>query len=225
MVAGDYQAEQELVPGMQPVIMSDKRNFSYPHQSPVMSTVPLDFHSADDSPEISFNKMVQQFFANNPMGFKYTGKIDGIVNPELINVIKSFELAYLAKHGIPIQVVIGSRINQKGFQEAVRATQQTKQQPEKPQEKKPEEVSSLTKAFQTFFSQAQPIIGKVYSGPVDGQINAELIGAAKKAEDALATGIKNNKIKGMLWNDVKKNFNTSPEDLKQALSLIANKNQ
>ncbi len=81
--------------------------------------------------------------------------------------------------------------------------------------------NDLIKQFQNFFSQNQPVIGKIYSGPIDGIVNNELISAAKKTENQINQTLNNNGASGMLWNNNSKIFNTSTVDLLNALILIS----
>lgn len=79
----------------------------------------------------------------------------------------------------------------------------------------------LIKSFQMFFSKAQPIIGKLYSGPIDGIVNPDLTKAAKNTESIISKKINNTEIIGSLWNDNKKTFNTTTNDLSSALQIIS----
>lgn len=87
--------------------------------------------------------------------------------------------------------------------------------PEQNQQDK--KVDGLIKEFQTFFAQNQPIIGQLYSGPIDGQLNDKIVSAAKQAEGIIGSKI-GQSVAGQIWNG--KGFNTSTTDVKTALSLI-----
>lgn len=91
-----------------------------------------------------------------------------------------------------------------------------------------QELSSDTKPddsirqFQQYLSKSNPVIGTVYSGPIDGIVNKELISAAKKVESYISSSLGNNDVYGMLWNDSKNTFNTTVGDLSESLSLLSN---
>lgn len=88
-------------------------------------------------------------------------------------------------------------------------------------DKKILENERLISSFQSFFSTFQPLIGKLYSGPIDGLVNNELISAAQTTEKILSEAVNQPKVKGMLWNSSAKTFNTNPNDLKEALNLAS----
>jgi len=67
------------------------------------------------------------------------------------------------------------------------------------------------KVWESFLSESLPIVGKVYEG--------DLVSAAKKMEAFIGKAI-GKPMNGMIWNDAKKQFNTTTDDVKKALDLI-----
>ena len=76
------------------------------------------------------------------------------------------------------------------------------------------------KIFQSFFSKSLPIVGKLYSGPIDGIYNDQLQVAAKNIEDTISkeTGAS---AAGLVFNSSAKTFNTTVDDIESALKLIS----
>lgn len=71
--------------------------------------------------------------------------------------------------------------------------------------------NGLNQAFQNLLSENLPIVGTLYNG--------DLIDAAKKLEMAIGKEI-NIPMSGMIWNDQKKQFNTTPDDIRKSLDII-----
>jgi len=207
------------------VIPSDKRDFS--RSTPDWAiTFPRDTNIADDMDP--FIKQVQQMM-KNPAGlglkfFAYAGPIDGLTTGKwyshLLNVLIQFGWALKKKFpnkSIPT-IVSGGKLNRGAFQNAVSIALK-KETPKEKTEEVTKENSSI-KAFQLFFSKDQPVIGKLYSGDVDGKMNDELAAAAQAAESAIGKAIESKSVHGVLFSDNK--FNTSVDDLKGALLLVKN---
>lgn len=72
------------------------------------------------------------------------------------------------------------------------------------------------KVWESFLSQNLPVVGNVYTG--------DMASAGKKIEAAIGKAI-NKSMAGIIWNDSKKTFNTTPDDVKKALDLIAAKSE
>jgi deoxyxylulose-5-phosphate synthase len=226
----DLPSSREFIESVDWVIPSDKRNFS--RSTPDWAvTFPKDSSLADDKKEKAdkaanqFAKNVQQLMRTGPLGARYSGPVDGKVNPALLASLRKFESALQFQTG---ESVIGSIvfannvISQSGIQNAMKILRKhlgigTKKKTDKPAA---EASSQIIKSFQSFFSATQPLIGSLYSGPADGKVNPQLIAAAKQAENAIASAIGNKSAHGALWSDKSKTFNTSPSDLKGALQLI-----
>lgn len=193
---------QENVSATQQVIPSDARDFSRPKE-------PNDSSMANDSQIIGdpFIIQVQKFMKSHG----YIGSEDGVINSELLSVLRNFENIIQSKTGKPVigTIVKGNKIDPKGFQEATGLSQPLSHS-----------IDNTIISFQQFLSTAHPLIGILYKGALDGKINDELIYAAKNAEDIIANAINNPKAHGMLWNENIKNFNTSISDLQQSLNLI-----
>ncbi len=84
----------------------------------------------------------------------------------------------------------------------------------------PPQPSDVIKQFQTFLSKSQPIIGTVYTGPIDGLPNDALAAASTQVEQYLSKAV-GKSAAGLLWNNSTKNFNTSTNDLAEALKLLS----
>ena len=211
----------------QGTVMSDNRDFSRPGQPYQSSGVPMDSLMADAPPTPNpFVKQVQTMMRSNPLGPSYLGPIDGITSLYLLDIVKTFQTAISAKAGKTITIVTGNSISPGAFAEAM----QILKEPAKKEEIKP--VSDTTsplpssdtiKSFQSFFAANQPVIGKLYSGPIDGITNIELESAAKKAEALISAAIKKD-VNGVIWNPNSKTFNTTTADISNALQLIAKHN-
>lgn len=233
----DLATNFDLVSATQPIVMSDQRDFERPQDFPISSTVSLDLNQAED--EDPFIKSVQQFMKNNPLGPSFSGSIDGKSSPELKNLLQRFELALQAKTGQSVigTIVSGGSIKPQGFANALKLLKiQPKEEPKESKETKeelkensPETKSEIkpdqvVKSFQSFLSQSHPIIGNPYKGPIDGIINPDLVSAAKEAESIIAKNINEPAVNGSLWNDKSKSFNTTTQDLEQAIDLINKQN-
>lgn len=72
--------------------------------------------------------------------------------------------------------------------------------------------TNLNLAYQSFFSKSHPIIGKLYSGPKDGKMNAELKAAVNAAEAKIGSEI-GSSVSGMI-------LATNPADVQGALAAI-----
>ena len=83
--------------------------------------------------------------------------------------------------------------------------------------------SEIIKSFQQYFSQTQAFLGKLYSGPIDGKINQQIIQSAQQAENKLQELCKDQHFQGKIWNG--KSFSTSVNDLQTALELISKSNK
>lgn len=203
-------------------------------------TFPRDMNIAEDSAKGTdlFTKRVQEFMATGPMGAKYSGPTDGKYNLDLILSLQDLRSKLQAK--IPLSVGslgLAGKLNKgsvralfaayqkyaadlKSEQSSFSYIQKVKNEKAPAKPATPTNTGATIKAFQMFLSQPQPLIGRVYQGPVDGQANDNLIAAAKQVESVIATYIGNKEVHGSLWNDSTKNFNTTPADVKSALSII-----
>ena len=179
------------------VVPQEDRNFHYPKEPFYMSTIPGDLNNADDGNDAI--KKLQEFMKSN---FGYNGLIDGKINQDLINSTLNFEKTLKSKN-ITIQIVKNNTIDLNAFAEGVKKLKDVKE------DKK--EGSSNIKAFQAYWGLQQ-------TGVADSALEAKAKATEQEISKALGPGIF---VKGMLWNDTKKDFNTTVEDLKQALNLIS----
>lgn len=224
----DLPTAWEYPLAMQQVIPADSRDFSRPKPIFQEFSYPSSMNLADDDP---FTRQVQQFLASHPLGISYNETPDGILSTDTLTALKQFELLLNQKTSGSYQIVSGNSIRQAGFLDAVRAYRDYKKTAPKPSENKPVDLKQnpeeskksnpeLIKQFQIFFSTDHPGIGQLYHGTVDGEINPDLINAAKNAESFITNAI-GKSAGGMLWNGT--SFNTSTDDLNQALQLINKK--
>ena len=188
-------------------IPSENRNFSLPRETFFGSGVPLDVSNADDSNII---KQIQIFLKSSPLGISYSGPMDGKINSIFLDAVSKFETAVQTK--FPSEKIIGvirsgSNISSSGFAKVISLLKNEKNPSVK--EEKPEDKSQNRIAeFQKFF-------GLNPTGIVDDK----LANAAKSTETILSKDLEDPTIKGLLWNDSTKTFNTSVGDLQSALSL------
>lgn len=139
-------------------------------------------------------------------GITYQGPKDGQINQAFIDAMMALE----GKYKVYGQIFTGS-----GTKMSVMDAKKKFLLPDTPA-KKSIETSKLPespsiKVWESFFSSNLPIVGKVYEG--------DLVNAAKKIEVAIGKAI-NKPVVGMIWDDTKKQFNTTPDDVKKALDLI-----
>jgi hypothetical protein len=228
----DLATNWELLPDQfQGTVMSDNRDFERPREPFQASTSPTDLNMAIDTKPApnQFIKQVQTIMRSNPLGSPYLGPVDGESNFYLLDILKEFQTAISSKSGKTITIVSGSSISPGAFAMAMKTLKDLNSAPPKEEIKTTDSSSPTTpsdaiKSFQSFFASDQPIIGKLYSGSIDGISNPELESAAKKAEALIAASIKNNKVYGSIWNDNAKTFNTNVADITSALGLILKHN-
>ena len=226
----DLPSSREFIESVDWVIPSDKRDFTRSTPDYTM-TFPRELQFAEDGDP--FIRQVQIAMKNNPISFPYAGPIDGKKSGKwydhLRNVLIQLGWKLAEKFGKKVSIIRGGEISPEGFAEAM-ALLKEKPKEDKDEEDKDEDATQnnqkeVIKSFQSFFSKFNPVIGKLYSGSIDGKINDELISAAKATESAIASAIKNNNVYGALFNSKNKTFNTTVIDLKQALELIEKHNK
>lgn len=229
----DLPSSTDFIESVDWVIPSDHRDFSRSTTDWAIgsqdSNLPImDGGFADDGD--AFTKQVQSIMKNpSALGlsfFAYAGPIDGKKSGKwynhLKNVLTQFGWALQKKfpgQKIPIMIT-GSGISQGGFNAAMALL--SGKSPIKTEEDSKGKIPAkdAIKSFQLFFSKAQPVIGKLYSGTSDGEMNEELAAAAQIAESAIAKAINDKTVNGKLFNVGSKTFNTSVYDLSEALNLI-----
>lgn len=147
-------------------------------------------------------------------GISYSGPKDGQINQAFIDAMMALEGKYKA-YG---QIFSGSGVNmsvsdakKKFMMEAPKDIPKDTQQPELPKLDTPTTSDQSLKIWESFLSTNLPVVGKVYDG--------DLPGAAKKLEAAIGKSI-NKPMSGIIWSDAKKQFNTTPDDVKKALEMI-----
>jgi len=187
-------------------ISSENRNFSLPREPYFGSGVPLDVSNADDSNIIN---QVQVFLKSSPLGVSYSGPIDGKINSIFLDAVSKFESAVQAK--FPSEKIVGTirsgnNISSSGFAKAISLLKNEPKKTEKPEDKSQNRIAEFQKYF-----------GLNPTGIADDK----LANAAKATELMLSKNLEDPTIKGLLWNDSTKSFNTSVADLQSALNLAA----
>lgn len=188
-------------------IPSENRNFSLPREPYFGSGVPLDVSNADDSNII---KQIQIFLKSSPLGVSYSGPMDGKINSVFLDAVYKFETAVQAKfpsEKITGTIRSGNNISSSGFTKVISLLKNEKN-PTAKEEKLENKSQNIIAEFQKFF-------GLNPTGIVDDK----LANAAKSTETMLSKDLEDPTIKGLLWNDSTKTFNTSVADLQSALSL------
>lgn len=149
-------------------------------------------------------------------GISYSGPKDGKINADFITAIVAVERK-LNAFG---QIFTGTGVRmsatdaQKKFLNQVQKTEPAPAA--EPTSSVPKTESQDMKVWESFLSQNLPVVGSVYNG--------DLAAAGKTLEAAIGKSI-NKSLTGVIWNDAKKSFNTTPDDIKKALDLIATKSQ
>lgn len=183
-----------------------------------------------------FSSLVQQFQTALPsLGVSYSGPVDGLVNPTFINSMLALEMKLEMDTGIPAinHIFSGGKVimplqtlkeiyfKKKPIETQVKPTNDESapiQQTDSTTTTNDSVVNPDVKNWQSFLSQSLPIIGKLYSGPVDGLMNDDLIAAAKSAEQKVSAKLKNNTIVGKIISNGK--FITDPSDLQEGLNML-----
>ena len=192
---------------MQGTIMSDNRDFERPVQQTMGIQLPDSLSAEDKSPIV---EVIQKFMKSSPLGASYSGPVDGIMNPALLQSVLIFQNKAKTKTGQDISLISGNQIDANGFKKVLELLKSPKE--EGKEEKPAGSDDPLNNQFEQYLSQSHPIIGTAYQG--------DLGAAAKKVEGALAAALGNNGIYGKLWNSSSQKFNTTPQDLDQAIQLI-----
>lgn len=147
-------------------------------------------------------------------GIVYSGPQDGMSNSQFVEAMMRFEAKYKA-YG---EVYLGSSPKmsveqaKKKFQPVNKETDG--KTPESKTDKEPTDTKSIDikvdKVWESFLQQTLPTIGKSYLDPAQ---------ASQELENFISKKI-NKSVTGMIWNDSKKTFNTTPDDVRKALELI-----
>ena len=223
----DSPAVTDFIESVDWVIPSDHRDFSRSTPDWAIS-FPRDSGLTDDGQD-PFIVQVQTAMKNNPISFPYAGPIDGKKSgtwyKHLKNVLIQFGWALEKKFpGKKIPTIVqGNKINPGALTEALLLLNpKNKEDKDKDKDKDEKEKdvieSDSVKSFQDFLSKSQPVIGQLYTGPVDGIINDKLVDAAKAVETAIANATGDDSVAGKLYSGGA--FNTTIYDLENALNLI-----
>lgn len=159
--------------------------------------------------------------AVKPLGLGYSLPADGIVTTEFIALLNHLQALLSNKK---LNLVNGKTVNPNALAQLVKAVgkelpkvKETKLEKEdvvssdKPEESKNEDIVNKNSAWESFLSENLPVVGKLYSG--------DLSKAAKNLEAAIGKEI-DKPMSGVIWNESKKSFNTTPDDIRNALNKI-----
>lgn len=159
--------------------------------------------------------------AVKPMGLNYTGSADGVVTTGLIFLLHNLQSLLPDKK---LNLVNGAKVDPTALAQLVKAigkelpkVKETKLEKEdvvnsdKPEESKDEDIVNKNSAWESFLSESLPVVGKLYDG--------DLSKAAKNLEAAIGKEI-DKPMSGVIWNESKKSFNTTPDDIRNALNKI-----
>lgn len=165
--------------------------------------------------------------ATKPLGVGYALPADGVMTPQFEAVLGYLQSAF-SGDGHKISLLNGKLVNPSGVAQlqkllspAKPETQDKKPAEDKSTTEKPEdrEIKTLDKkpgeekntAWESFLGQSLPVVGKLYDGDIEK--------AAKNLEAAIGKEI-GKSMAGVIWNDSKKSFNTTPDDIRSALNKI-----
>ena len=155
------------------------------------------------------------------LGISYSGPTDGIGNPQFTSAMLALEMKEEIDTGIPAvgHIYSGGTVlmplsKMLQLYRKDKAAKDTKDQKPSVQT-----ADASTTAWQKALSAGMPIVGSLYKGPVDGVVNPELISAANQIESTIQSKLKNQSVKGKIFDGVR--FLTSPDDVRNALSILA----
>lgn len=181
--------------------------------------------SKSDEP-VAGNANVKAFqLALSGLGIPYSGNTDGVVEPEFIRAMRGLEDLIQAKTGEVMSGKLFSgtsvvmplhEVYQKFFPEKVKTKPPLPDLPKQDIPNKIDNTVMINNAFKDFLSQELPVVGKLYTGDLEI--------AAKKLEMSIGQEI-GKSIQGVIWNDQKKTFNTTTDDIRKALNMIATHRQ
>lgn len=227
----DQPTLTELSETIRFVIPTEDRDFSTvgnrPRDSYMAQSLPGDMGMADDEKETinPFLKTVQKFMKTKPLGASYSGATDGIMNSELRSALFEFEskLEQKTNQSVIGTIVMMNSVSQSGMTKAIELLRGSS---EESKAENTESGNNSVKTFQEFFSVAHPVIGTLYSGPKDGNMNDELISAMQSAESKITAHLSeitpgsNVSAAGQIWTG--KSFKTTTDDISEALNIMQN---
>lgn len=162
--------------------------------------------------------------AVKPLGLNYTGPADGVITTGLIFLLHNLQSLLPDKK---LNLVNGRTVDPTALSQLVKAVGKELPKVEKPKlekedavisdkpedlkESKDEDIVNKNSAWESFLSESLPVVGKLYDG--------DLSKAAKNLEAAIGKEI-DKPMSGVIWNDSKKSFNTTPDDIRSALNKI-----
>lgn len=171
--------------------------------------------------EPSVNQSVLAFQKALPgFGIVYTGNLDGVIDSTFAKAMKNLEELIQAKTGeLMIGKIFSGNINMSVGDVYRNYFPELKKIPFEPirsdlmkSEIQINKNNDTNDAFKLLLSENLPIVGKLYNG--------DLSTAAKTLETVIGKEI-GKPMNGIIWNDQKQTFNTTPDDIRKALSLIS----
>lgn len=210
----------DYVTTLSPVVDKDSHDISRPRE-PFMSNFVPDQNNLDDKKEefndSAFIKIIQQFMKSSPLAISYSGPIDGTMNQQFINSIVALQTKISFDFNKYITLISADKLNPAGFSELHKLLKIS--EPIKPTEIKQNSKIDLGEgkiSGDPNVSKFEKILGL----PQTGVISPTLISAIQSAEKKIADKINKPEAVGMVINPTTKVFNTTPEDLQEALSLL-----
>lgn len=178
------------------------------------------------------------------LGIPYSGTADGIANPDFIRSMRGLEDLIQARTGDSVagKILSGGNVGlsltevyRRWFPERLKSEPTSNKLIDKtdnkhdnkldsidvdlPADGKPNEnKQDMNDAFKTLLSQDLPLVGRLYNGQGDPSF------AAQTLESAIGKEI-GKSMAGVIWNDQKKIFNTTPDDIRRALQMIQQHHQ
>lgn len=183
---------------------------------------------------MSSNPSVQQLQAfikaKRPLGIGYALPADGVMTPQFAEVLQYLQSA-LSSTGKKVQLISGNSPAPDALQSLLSLEPSVPESKPVPQDKKPLEeipdeepgvrlikelknpkkLDEKNAQWEAFLSESLPVVGRLYNG--------DLGKAAQNLEAMIGKEIEKT-MTGVIWNNVNKSFNTTPDDVRSALSKI-----
>jgi hypothetical protein len=181
-----------------------------------------------------YNQQVAEFQKALPsLGIHYQGRTDGIVDSSFISAMLALEMKLEMNSGIPAIGLIfsGGRVvmppsrvlslylHKDPSKEAPGST--SKGPLKDPSDASPQPLDLSIQAWQKALSSSLPLLGAVYQGPIDGEMNPQLQSAAQLLERTIQARLKTKSVIGKIFDSSGKRFLTDPNDVVDALKQLS----
>lgn len=164
---------------------------------------------------------LQKFLqGTRPFGIGYGGPLDGKDNSDLVSTLNTLQSTFAVMLGEPLpeKLVSGNKSSPNAagiISKYLRLKPPAEETPVKSKEpdQAPTQKDQNVLGLQQLLSSSLPVVGKLYSGPIDGQTNDEYKSALSKLAQAISK---------FVGKDIQKEVSaTTADDIKEALTLIA----